>query len=352
MVAGDGEDHSYLFTGHRAEGGSESSDEEENEAKAQLKAAGQTLMDEMIHAPDLAMVHTRISGVVRILMQFRELSDPRYSRKKYMSQLVADLALYYGYTDWLVGQLLDVVGVAQIMELLEACNVPRPVTIRTNTLKTKRRVLAQALIARGVNLDPLPWSKEALQVYDSAVPIGATPEYLAGHYLIQSAASLMPVVALDPQAGEFVLDMASAPGGKTTHIATRMGNKAWSLPTTPRPTESRPLWATAPGWVCATRWCATTTAGRSRRSPPTLTASSSTRRARAQALSTRTRRSRPRGRPTRSAATRGCSATCCWPPSTRRTPTRRPVATSCTRPAPCWCRRTRKLSTRSSLSVT
>jgi ribosomal RNA methyltransferase Nop2 len=36
--------------------------------------------------------------------------------------------------------------------------------------------------------------------------------------MLQSAASFLPVMSLDPQPGEKVLDMAAAPGGKTTHI--------------------------------------------------------------------------------------------------------------------------------------
>jgi len=59
------------------------------------------------------------------------------------------------------------------MEFFEANEAPRPLTIRTNTLKVRRRDLAQALIGRGINLDPLAkWSNIGLQVYDSPVPIG------------------------------------------------------------------------------------------------------------------------------------------------------------------------------------
>lgn len=122
-------------------------------------------------------------------------------------------------------KLFHLFSVSELSEFLEANEVPRPVTIRTNTLKTRRRDLAQALINRGVNLDPIgKWSKVGLTVYDSTVPIGATPEYMAGHYMLQSASSFLPVMALAPQENERILDMASAPGGKTAYIAALMKN--------------------------------------------------------------------------------------------------------------------------------
>ena len=111
------------------------------------------------------------------------------------------------------------------MTFFDASDTPRPVTIRTNTLRTRRRELAQTLINRGVSLEPIgKWSKVGLQIFETSVPIGATPEYLAGHYILQAASSFLPVMALAPQPEERVLDMASAPGGKTTYIAALLQN--------------------------------------------------------------------------------------------------------------------------------
>jgi len=63
-----------------------------------------------------------------------------------------------------------------------------------------------------------------MRVLKLSVFIGATPEYLAGHYMLQAASSFLPVIALAPQINERVLDMASAPGGKATHIAALLQN--------------------------------------------------------------------------------------------------------------------------------
>lgn len=61
----------------------------------------------------------------------------------------------------------------QALEFFEANEVPRPVTIRTNTLRTRRRDLAQILVNRGVNLEPIgKWTNVGLQVFESSVPIG------------------------------------------------------------------------------------------------------------------------------------------------------------------------------------
>ncbi|XP_054024006.1 probable 28S rRNA (cytosine(4447)-C(5))-methyltransferase [Dryobates pubescens] len=185
---------------------------------------------EAAEPPDLHTVHQRIKGNLEVLQDFLAKREEGRSRQEYLSVLRRDMAAYYSYSDFLLTKLMDIFPLPELVNFLEANEVPRPVTVRTNTLKTRRRDLAQALINRGVNLDPLgKWSKTGLVIYDSSVPIGATPEYLAGHYMLQGASSLLPVMALAPQENERILDMCCAPGGKTSYIAQLMKNTGMIL---------------------------------------------------------------------------------------------------------------------------
>lgn len=176
-------------------------------------------------APDLSIIRTRMTETIRILGNFSQLADKNKSRTDYTEQLLSDICTYYGYTPYLAEKLFSLFPPAEAFAFFEANETPRPVVLRTNTLRTNRRMLAQALINRGVVLEPVgKWSKVGLQIFEAPVPLGATPEYLAGHYILQAASSFLPVMALAPQPNERVLDMAAAPGGKTTYISALMRN--------------------------------------------------------------------------------------------------------------------------------
>lgn len=181
--------------------------------------------EDALLAPDLQLLRNRITETVRVLDDFSKLGEEGRSRAEYTGQLLKDICTYYGYSPYLADKLFNLFPPREAFAFFEANETPRPLVIRTNTLRTHRRELAQSLINRGVNLEPVgKWTKVGLQIFESQVPLGATPEYLAGHYILQAASSFLPVMALAPQENERVLDMAAAPGGKTTHIAALMRN--------------------------------------------------------------------------------------------------------------------------------
>lgn len=195
-----------------------------------------------ILAPDLQLLRTRITENIRVLDDFTNLAEEGRSRSEYTAQLIKDVCAYYGYSEYLAEKLYNLFTPREAFAFFEANETARPVVIRTNTLRTHRRDLAQALINRGVTLEPVgKWSKVGLQVFESSVPLGATPEYLAGHYILQAASSFLPCMALDPQENERVLDMAAAPGGKTTYMAAMMKNTGVIIANDPNKARAKGL---------------------------------------------------------------------------------------------------------------
>ena len=159
---------------------------------------------------DAEQLRARIQDVVGVLSDFRNLRQDNRPRSDYVDQLKRDVHQYYSYNTDLCDLFFRLFSPKEAIEFFEANEMPRPVTIRANTLKCRRRDLLTTLSARGVQLEALAdWTKVGLKVYNSKVPIGATPEYLAGHYMLQSASSFCPVIALSPQPKERVMDMVS-----------------------------------------------------------------------------------------------------------------------------------------------
>merc|ERR1719242_1370920 len=143
-----------------------------------------------------------------------------------MQQLLQDMCTFYGYNEELMQLFGELFSPDELHAFIDSNEEERPLSIRTNTLKTRRKQLVLALQDRGVKLAPVgDWSPVGLIISSTRFPIGATPEYLAGHYMRQSPSSFLPVMALKPKPGEKVLDMAAAPGGKTSHLAQLMQNK-------------------------------------------------------------------------------------------------------------------------------
>ncbi len=119
-------------------------------------------------------------------------------------------------------------------DFIAACQRPLRRSIRVNTLKTSVADFLQLVAPYGWQLTPVPWCAEGFWIEredEESLPLGSTAEHLSGLFYIQEASSMLPVAALFAEGDmpQRVMDVAAAPGSKTTQIAARMGNKGGIL---------------------------------------------------------------------------------------------------------------------------
>ena len=81
---------------------------------------------------------------------------------------------------------------------------------------------------------PMPWEPNGYWVeVDSKLLMDRSPLLGAGLGYLHEAGAMEVVSKLDPQPGDFVLDMCAAPGGKATQILERLGTSGWLVANDP-----------------------------------------------------------------------------------------------------------------------
>jgi len=135
---------------------------------------------------------------------------------------VQSVAIRTSHPDWIAARLIADLGVDDAVAVLESDNRPPAVTLRANPHRTDPTRLAGELDAAGIRVEPGELLGDALTVTGIGDPV-ALPAVAEGRATPQDQASQAVVLALDPQPGDRVLEIAAAPGGKTTGIAERIG---------------------------------------------------------------------------------------------------------------------------------
>ena len=103
----------------------------------------------------------------------------------------------------------------------------RLVSLRVNALKTNAVTVCGALDRAGVAWSAVPWYRDALILENAREDVlRATELYTRGEIYLQSLSSMIPPLVLQPEAGETILDMTAAPGGKTSQMAALSGGRA------------------------------------------------------------------------------------------------------------------------------
>jgi len=149
--------------------------------------------------------------------------DTRMAKKE-LRQRAKVLAKEHGYLQYMIERYLSLWGEEGTLKFIEACEQPIRTSIRINTLKASVDSVIHRLHDKGFTYEKIPWLDVGFYVdFNDASP-GALLEHMLGFYYVQGVPSMTAVSVLDPQPENVVLDLAAAPGGKTTHIAQNMQN--------------------------------------------------------------------------------------------------------------------------------
>ena len=125
----------------------------------------------------------------------------------------------------MVERYIDFLGLDETIELLKANERPLTPSIRVNTLKIEVKPIKKRLENKGFALEPIKWVEYGFNISKYPFNLGALHEYLQGFYYIQSVATMLPALILNPHTNDVVIDMCAAPGGKATHLAQIMNNQ-------------------------------------------------------------------------------------------------------------------------------
>ena len=134
-----------------------------------------------------------------------------------------ELSIKYSYNPWIVEKWIKDFGQEFTEDLLDA-NAEKPnLYIRTNTLKISRDELIGKLAKEGIKCTKVNGIDEAIMV-QNLKNIEGNELFKLGYFTIQDISSMLVGKIANPEKDSKVLDICSAPGGKTTHVATIMEN--------------------------------------------------------------------------------------------------------------------------------
>lgn len=136
--------------------------------------------------------------------------------------------LGYSHPEWLVQKWTARWGADDTRKLLEWNNTAPATHVRVNMLKTTPAVLIERWRLREnveYDLTPCPWAEDGhVLTLKTHPPLPTVGSFREGWFYVQDPSTLLAVQALDAWAGESILDLCAAPGGKTCYLAQKMEN--------------------------------------------------------------------------------------------------------------------------------
>ncbi|MET1247933.1 16S rRNA (cytosine(967)-C(5))-methyltransferase RsmB [Sporolactobacillus sp. STCC-11] len=165
--------------------------------------------------------HRGISGFVNgVLRRFLRDGLPDVSK---IEPELKRLSIQYSHPQWLLKLWEKQWDRATAVKIAEADNLPPKVSIRVNRLKGTKQELSERLAMEEIQTVSGSLSQDSL-IVESGNPVN-TQAFKDGFFTVQDESSMLVADVVNPDETMLVLDACAGPGGKTTHLAERMGNK-------------------------------------------------------------------------------------------------------------------------------
>lgn len=111
-----------------------------------------------------------------------------------------------------------------VLKILEGYRVKRVVSLRINRLKTTPDHVDQVLSEHHLSYQRVSWYDDARIIFAHESELMKLELFTQGKIYLQSLSSMIPALIMEPKPKTDILDMAAAPGGKTTQIAAMTNN--------------------------------------------------------------------------------------------------------------------------------
>ena len=129
--------------------------------------------------------------------------------------------------EFLYKKLVEQYGEDVAIEIKTGYSEKRITTIRVNTLKVSPESIKDRLEESNVNFSEISWNKDAFIIENkNEIDMRNLSMYENGEIYLQSLSSMIPPLIVNPKKRESILDMAAAPGGKTTQMAALSNGQA------------------------------------------------------------------------------------------------------------------------------
>ena len=141
------------------------------------------------------------------------------------SDPVSALAVKKSFPKWLIERWLDRFGFKDTGLFCDAINTIPPLTVRCNTLKTRRATLLKRLEKDVEKVEYTGYAPDGAFFFHPKKSIPEMKAFEDGLFQVQDEAAQLITFLLNPKPGETVLDACAGLGGKTGHISQMMNNR-------------------------------------------------------------------------------------------------------------------------------